>query len=357
MARALRIQHKGGWYHVVNRGIDRGAIYRDERDREHFVKLLEKVSGRYELEVQGYVLMGNHYHLILRVPEGNLSQGMQWLNVSYSIWYNRRHGRVGPLFQGRYKSVPVEDGGWLYQLSQYVHLNPVRVQWLGLDKRGRRLEGLGLKEAANAAEAGARLEVLREHRWSSYRFYAGYAPGPKWLKMGAILERAGGKSQKERQRRYRKDLEEYVRSGYEEGWASRLQSGLAVGTDGFMRRVKQGIGSIHREWALKRELRRRHTFSEVMEAVAKVKGEAWDAFAARHGDWGRDLVLAVARECTGMTLREIGQAAGGMDYAAVSMAVRRMGIRRQQERAIKIGFDRVVQLLNVDSAEKVGGDG
>lgn len=347
MARPLRIQHKRGWYHVVNRGINRGEIYRDDRDREHFVQLLEVVSERYGLEVHGYVLMENHYHLLLRVPEGNLSKGMQWLNVSYSIWFNRRHGRVGPLFQGRYKSVPVEGGGWLYQLSQYVHLNPVRVRWLGLDKRGRRLEGLGLKGAASPAEAAERLAVLREHRWSSYRFYAGYGQVPKWLKRDTILERAGGKSDAERQAHYRKDLEGYVRGGYEEGWAARIRNGMAVGTDEFIRRVKQGIPSINREWSGKRELRRRHTFGEVVRAVERVKGEAWREFSGRYGDWGRDVVLVVARECAGMTLKELGEVAGGLDYGAVSEAVRRMGIRRKQDRAIKTVFNRVVEILNI----------
>lgn len=347
MARALRIQHKDGWYHVVNRGIDRGNIYRDERDREHFVHLLEEVSRRYWLEVHGYVLMGNHYHLILRVPEGNLSQGMQWLNVSYSIWHNRRHSRIGPLFQGRYKSVPVEGGGWLYHLSQYVHLNPVRVRWLGLDKRGRRLEGLGLKGVTNAAEAAERLAVLQEHRWSSYRFYAGYGQAPRWLKRGTILERAGGKSEAERQSHYRRELEEYVRGGYEEIWAARLRNGIAVGTDEFIRRVKQGLRSINREWSGKRELRRRHTFAEVIQAVEKVKGEDWDAFVVRHGDWGRDVAFVVARECTGLTLKELGQAAGGLDYGAVSEAVRRMEMRRKHERVIKTASNRVLHILNI----------
>jgi len=96
MVRPLRVQAAGGWYHVVNRGIDRGMIYQDDRDRGHFLELLEAAGERYGAEVHGYVLMGNHYHLILHVPEGNLSRTMQWLNVSYSIWYNRRHGRVGP---------------------------------------------------------------------------------------------------------------------------------------------------------------------------------------------------------------------------------------------------------------------
>lgn len=334
---------------MVNRGIDRGRIYQDDRDRGHFLELLEAAGERYGAEVHGYVLMENHYHLILHVPEGNLSQTMQWLNVSYSIWYNRRHGRVGPLFQGRYKSVPVEGGGWLYQLSEYVHLNPVRVRWLGLDKRGRRLEGLGLKEAANAAEAAERLAVLREHRWSSYRCYAGYGPAPKWLKLGTILERAGGKSQKECQARYRKDLEEYVRGGYGEGWAARLRNGLAVGTDGFVRRVKDGVRRIKREWTGKRELSRRRSFAEVIRAVEKVKGEPWEKFVGRHGDWWRDLALRAARECTGMTHAELGAAAGGLDYAAVNTAVRRLEMRRVKERAIKSAFRQVMEMLIVQT--------
>jgi len=347
MARPLRMQHPGGWYHVVNRGINRGSIYRDDRDREHFVQLLEAVSGRHGLEVHGYVLMENHYHLIVRVPEGNLSRGMQWLNVSYSIWYNRRHGRVGPLFQGRYKSVPVENGGWLHQLSQYVHLNPVRVRWLGLDKRGRRLEGLGLKGVASAAEAAERLSVLRGHRWSSYRAYAGYEQAPAWLHRATILERAGGRSAKEQAGRYRVALERYVRGGYAEDWAARLRNGVAIGTDTFIRSLKQGLRKINREWAGQRDLRRRHTWAEVVRAVAHVKGQAWADFSSRHGDWGRDLALRVARECTGMTLRELGQAVGGLDYGAVSEAIRRLDVRRQQEHSIRSVYNRVLEKFNI----------
>lgn len=347
MSRPIRIQHKDGWYHVVNRGIDRASIYRDDRDKKHFVDLLKGVSSRHMLEVHGYVLMGNHYHLILRVHEGNLSQGMQWVNVSYGIWFNRRHGRVGPLFQGRFKSVPVEGGGWLYRLSQYVHLNPVRVKWLGLDKRGRKQEGLGLKGVESAADASERLAVLRGHGWSSYKYYAGYERAPDWLHLAAILERAGGKSEGERAKNYRADLEGYVRGGYGEDWAARLRNGVAVGTDVFINRIKRGIKSVNREWLNKREIRHRHKFSEVVKAVEEVKGESWERFAGRHGDWGRDLVLRVARECTGMTLRELGEAAGGMDYGAVSVAVRRMENRLKEDRAIKTAFNHATQMLNV----------
>lgn len=347
MARPLRIQNEGGWYHVINRGIDRSSIYRDERDRKHFLEVLENASGMQMLEVHGFVLMGNHYHLIVRVPEGNLSQAMQWVNVSYSVWFNRRHGRIGPLFQGRFKSVPIEDGGWLYQLSQYVHLNPVRVRWLGLDKRGRRLEGLGLKGVESAEEAAERLRVLRSHKWSSYRYYAGYERAPGWLHLGTILERAGGKSGEERAKNYRAELEGYVKGGYEEDWAARLKNGVAVGTDEFISRIKRGIEKVNREWGNKREIRRRWTFPEVVKAVETARGESWEQFAERHGDYGRDLVLCMARENTGLTLRELGEAAGGMDYAAVGEAVRRLRKRLKEDRSIRKAYKHAVQILQI----------
>jgi putative transposase len=349
MARPLRIQNEGGWYHVINRGIDRGSIYRDARDRRHFLELLEAASGMHMVEVHGYVLMGNHYHLILRVPEGNLSQAMQWVNVSYSVWFNRRHGRIGPLFQGRFKSVPVENGGWLYQLSQYVHLNPVRVRWLGLDKRGRRLEGLGLKGAESAEEAAERLRVLRSHEWSSYKYYAGYERAPRWLHVGTILERAGGKSVEERARKYRAELEGYVKGGYEEDWAWRLRNGLAVGTGEFISRIKRGVEKVNREWGSKREIRCRRTFPEVVNAVETARGEKWGEFAERHGDFGRDLVLSIARESTGLTLRELGELAGGMDYAAVGEAVRRLRKRLKDDRSVRRVYKHALQILQIET--------
>ena len=333
----------------MNRGIDRSLIYRDDRDREHFLELLGAAAEHLRLEIHAYVLMDNHYHLIVRVPEGNLSRCMQWLNVSYSIWYNRRHKRVGPLYQGRYKSIPVEDGGWVYQLSQYVHLNPVRVQWLGLDKKGRKQEGLGLKGVANAREAAERLKVLREYRWSSYRGYAGYGSAPKWLSRAAILERAGGKREKDRMRKYRVGLERYVRQGYEEGWAMRLRGGMAVGAEEFIRAIKRGVRFVGREMPCKRELRGLHTFEEVVGAVESVKGEKWKEFALRHGDLGRDMVLLLARECTGLTLREIGLAAGGIDYAAVSEAVKRMKIRQKSDHQLAILLGKSRQILKIET--------
>jgi putative transposase len=131
MARPTRLDIGGGWYHVVNRGIEKRVIFRGVSGYEHFIELLAKLPPRFGLKVHGYVLMPNHYHLQVETPKANLSGAMQWLNVSYSIWYNRKYQRVGPLFQGRFKAVLHDWSTYGLVINKYIHLNPVRVRRLG----------------------------------------------------------------------------------------------------------------------------------------------------------------------------------------------------------------------------------
>src|SRR6266498_1999484 len=135
MARPLRLERAGGWYHITARGNERRPVYRDDRDRQHFCELLEEMVSRFQVQLHCFVLMENHYHLLLELRESNLSRALQWLNVSYSVWFNRRHRRSGHLFQGRFKSVVVNREQWGLELSRYVHLNPVRVGRMGLGMR------------------------------------------------------------------------------------------------------------------------------------------------------------------------------------------------------------------------------
>ena len=100
MARPLRIERPGDWYHLTSRGNERRPIFRDDRDRQHFCQLLAEMVDRFRVRLHGYVLMDNHYHLILELREANQSRAAQGLNLSYSVWFNRRHGRSGHLFQG-----------------------------------------------------------------------------------------------------------------------------------------------------------------------------------------------------------------------------------------------------------------
>ena len=192
MARLLRINRARAWYHVTARGNERKPIYRDERDHAHFVELLAHWQERFRLRLHAYVLMPNHYHLLLQTMESNLSRAMQWLNVSYTVWFNRRHQRVGHVLQGRYKALIVEAETWALGLSRYIHLNPVRVKRLGLDKAAQRSRRHGAGDVSSQEVVRSRLTLLRSYRWSSYRAFAGYEKPPSWLDSESVLALGGG---------------------------------------------------------------------------------------------------------------------------------------------------------------------
>ena len=135
MTRPLRVDIADGVYHVMSRGIDRKPIFLADKDRVCFLGILAAAQDRFRLRIYAYVLMDNHFHLIVCTPDANLSKAMQWIKQSYSMWFNVRHQRVGPLFQGRFRSELVDTmDSWLLDLSFYVHLNPMRLKTLKLDK-------------------------------------------------------------------------------------------------------------------------------------------------------------------------------------------------------------------------------
>ncbi len=136
MARKPRIEFAGAVYHVISRG-DRGeAIYQDDEDRRLFLQFLGEVCGRSGWLIHAFVVMTNHYHLLLETPEANLVVGMKWLQGVYTQRFNLRHRLRGHLFQGRYKALLIdgEEPGHFLQASSYIHLNPVRA---GLGREGR----------------------------------------------------------------------------------------------------------------------------------------------------------------------------------------------------------------------------
>jgi REP element-mobilizing transposase RayT len=154
MSRPLRILAADALYHVVARGNDKMDIYYDDVDRGRFLAILETVVERYRVECHAYCLMSNHYHLVLRTVEANLSSAIHYLNGVYAQWWNTRHGRVGHMLQGRFKAQLLQREGYFLEACRYTVLNPVRA---------------GL------------VPHVEDWRWSSYRFTAGLAPRPRWL--------------------------------------------------------------------------------------------------------------------------------------------------------------------------------
>lgn len=349
MARPLRVNIEGGWYHAYARGLNRMGIYSDDRERAHFLELLGAMHERYGVELHAYVLMSKHYHLVVRTPEGNLSRAMQWLNQSHAAWFNARQGRKGTVFQRPFGSVAVENGAWAYELSLYVHLNPLRIKALGLGRSERKASGLGAGHAPSREQTARRLKHLREYRWSSYRAYAGYGRCPGWLETREVLSRAprraGGAVQA-----YREEVQWLVRGNEREGVRERLLDSLAIGSAEFAGRVRAvGLAAgLGRETKGKRELRRRVSLEEVKAAVSEARGERWEELCHRRGDPSAAMAQWLARRYTGATLGEIGTSMGGRDYAAVGMAIRRFTERLAKERKLRQQVRCITRQLNVE---------
>jgi len=156
MARPLRIDYSDAYYHVTCRGNERKNIFQDDRDREVFLQKLQTSLAIYSVRLHAYVLMQNHFHFVCQTPKANLSSFMRQFNVSYTAFYNRRHNRVGHLYQGRFGAVVVEADSYLLELSRYVHLNPVRV---------------GSMQRAGIAE---QVRYLKRYSWSSLAGYLNF---------------------------------------------------------------------------------------------------------------------------------------------------------------------------------------
>lgn len=165
MARPLRVEFPGAVYHLTARGNAQQAIFLDAVDRARFLGILGREIDQHQWRCYAYCLMDNHYHLLIETPEANLVQGMQRLNSMYAQHFNRRHHRVGHLWQGRYKSIVVDRESHLLELVRYIVLNPVRA---------------GMVEQAGAWP------------WSSFRATSNEAPRPSWLDVAWLLSQFGG---------------------------------------------------------------------------------------------------------------------------------------------------------------------
>lgn len=326
MSMPLRIAVKDGWYHVMARAPSGRSLFDDVRAHEHFLDLLGEMVERYGVLIHAYCLMNTHYHLLVQTPNANLSRAIQWLNVSASKWINARAGDIGHVFSGRFKSVSVDgDGAWAEELSDYIHLNPVRMAGLEWGKTDRQAEGKGWKEPGRET-IRARLARLREYRWSSYRAYAGYEAGPKWLSRDELWRRAGGMA------RYRASVEAYVKQGEEETLAARFRNAVALGSEAFLEGLKKRVKG-NREQPARRFFAHRPTWEQVLAAVTRVAGGTWRDYAGLHGDARRDLALYLARRVCGMTLRELGEKAGIGQYKTVGKAVERFGRLAEKDEA------------------------
>ena len=205
MARPLRIEYPGAVYHITSRGNAKRSIYRGRADREAFLKTLKQVVDRFNWLCHAYCLMPNHYHLLIETVDPTLSRGMQQLNGVYTQTFNRKHARVGHVFQGRYKAILVEKEAYLLELSRYIVLNPVRA---GLDR------------------------AAKGWKWSSYSATAGLVPVPSLLTTDWILNQFSS-NKSEAQQRYRR----FISQGRDYKVWEGLKGQIYLGSDAFIRSI------------------------------------------------------------------------------------------------------------------------
>jgi REP element-mobilizing transposase RayT len=292
MARPLRIEYPGAFYHVTARGNEQKDLYRSVGDREKFLAYLEQAAERYGALFHGYCLMGNHYHLMVETPQGNLSRIMRHINGAYTTYFNVKRSRAGHLFQGRYKALVVEVDNYATELSRYIHLNPVKA---GLVKRPE------------------------DYPWSSYRAYL-TGEHPQWLRTDLILSYFGDS---------RDDYAAYVLEKLEgELPDPRIGAvGSAIlGDAAFVREIR----SRHLDGLDDREIPALKEFSERPDL------DSLDGLAQKHfgpGRNGRAAALYLCHRFSGARLQEIGDRYG-LTPSAVTQASRRFSARLEEDEGL-----------------------
>ena len=210
MARPLRLELAGGLYHVTSRGDGREDIYLSDTDRLAWLEIFTQVCQRFNWICHAWCQMDNHYHLLIETPEANLSQGMRQLNGVYTQYFNRSNGRVGHVYQGRYKAILVEHDSYLLELARYVVLNPLRANMV---KR------------------------LDQWPWSSYLATCGQVDVPAWLNTDGLLSQFG--------KRRAQAIEGYIEFVHQGArlpsvWAQ-LQGQIYLGSEKFVAKMQKLI--------------------------------------------------------------------------------------------------------------------
>ena len=277
MARQLRIEFPGAFYHVTSRGNEKGPVFRTDGDREKFLDYLHSAFKRFRVIILVYCCMENHFHLFLQTPGGNLSKIMHFINSAYTAYFNKIHERAGHLFQGRYKAILVDADDYAQELSRYIHLNPVRAKIT---------------------------ELPEQYQWSSYREYIGLREPPVWLNTEFVL-RYFGSTEDKASSQYavfvRAALKKPAKNPFEIVGNSNI-----LGSDIFIERVKARCVSDRK---LDRELPCVKALSDNPggePGLKEIQGVAEKILGKRSGD-SRNVAIYLAHKYCGNKLEEMGR--------------------------------------------------
>ncbi len=309
MARPLRIEYPGAFYHITARGNEQKDIFRDNKDRQRFLEYLETAIGRYKAVIHVYCLMSNHYHLLLSTPEGNLSQIMRHINGGYTTWFNKKHNRFGHLFQGRYKAILVDADPYAGELSRYIHLNPVRA---GMVRRSE------------------------QYQWSSYAAYIDKAKPPRWLTTDWLLQYFGQKPAAAKRAHIL-----FVNAAVdrdEEDPLIEATSTLILGKTDFINAIREKYLSGKekgRDIPALKELTKNSLEGIIKTAQEEFRGKP---------DLARKAAIYLSHRYSGRQLREIGNKFG-IGESAVSQAGSRFELDIKESSTLRRRIERIREML------------
>jgi len=329
MARPLRIQFENAYYHVTCRGNARQKIFAEDGDCLKFLQLLERSSEIYQVEVLAYVLMKNHFHILVKTPLANLQEFMRHFNISYTSYYNRAYQKTGHLFQGRYKSFLIDADNYLQEVSRYIHLNPVRM---------REASGLALEE---------RKRYLKSYRWNSYLAYLPHGSKKTFIYTDEVLAPFGGATFQGRKR-----YERFVEDGLGLRIASPLEKGKGhgiVGEKEYVEKIRHLFLSPSvrsREVpAIKKILRQVESERIIKTITEELNIDRGELLRKRSRGYSRSLLMEMLYRYGGMNQREIGELMG-VDYSAVSVGRKRFQVLQVKDRTLMKRIGNIINRLS-----------
>ena len=299
MARPLRITYPGAFYHITSRGNERKKIFKSLADKDKFLFYLDSATRRYDAVVHVYCLMGNHYHLLLETPSGNLSEIMRHINGAYTTYFNTKRQRSGHLLQGRYKAILVDKDAYSKELSRYIHLNPVRAKLV---------------------------DKLQDYRWSSYLDYIGSGTPPAWLEMNFILGYFG-KKRSVAQKNYREFIDARLGKKYNSPLGEAVGSTI-LGSADFVKQIKERFiegKRPNRDLPALKALSSKPAIEHIIEGVVSVFN--------RQPALVKNVSLYLCHRHSGRKLRQIGQHFD-IGESAVSQASRRISMKMERDKKL-----------------------
>ena len=310
MSRPLRIQYPGAVYHVMNRGRPSQPTFIDDADDQTFLDTVAEAQRLWGIEVFAYSLMGNHYHLCVRTPRGNLSRVMRHVDGIYTQRFNRRYRRDGTLFRGRYKAILIDAEEYLAAVVRYIHLN--------------------------AVEAGM-VKMPEDYRWASHRYYVQGKGAPRWLDTALAMEQLGGPQR----------FHEFVLSGNEESltryYQSKRQSPI-LGSEAFIERVIRPAAPAREHPRYERrvvEVAPERVISEVAREYEVAREEIFHGMRGRENE-ARKVALYLVKRCCDRTLPEMAKYFGIGNYSTVSWNCRAIESRMTKDKRLR---DRIEQII------------